>query len=92
MRRRGGCNFSLPLRNLSTHGCKVELIELVQVEEDVIARFPGLEPLGATVCWVEDDAAGLSFRKPLHPAVFDLLVARLTASAADKRRGFRCGS
>ena len=36
--------------------------------------------LEANVCWVDGFTAGLSFEKPMHPAVFELLVERLTLS------------
>jgi hypothetical protein len=40
-------------------------------------KFEGFEVLDAQVCWVEGFVAGLRFEKPFHPAVFDLLLARL---------------
>jgi hypothetical protein len=33
--------------------------------------------LDAEVCWVNDFIAGLRFDRAFHPAVFDLMVARL---------------
>jgi hypothetical protein len=45
----------------------------------VLVKFDGLEALEAEVCWVEEFTAGLRFEKPMHPAVFDLLVERLNA-------------
>jgi hypothetical protein len=32
----------------------------------------------AEVCWVDGFVAGLKFIKPMHPAVFDLLIERLS--------------
>jgi hypothetical protein len=44
----------------------------------VIARFAQLEPLSARVCWTRDSQAGLQFARALHPAVFDMLLTRLS--------------
>ena len=40
-------------------------------------KFEGLEAMDAEVCWVQGFQAGLRFERPIHPAVFDLLLARL---------------
>ena len=44
----------------------------------MLLRLEGLEALDAEVCWVSDFIAGLRFEKTFHPAVFDLLVKRLS--------------
>jgi PilZ domain len=76
--RKAGCfNFQLSALDVSTHGCRVELIEAVDRGERVVVRLPALEPLGAGVAWVRGTHAGLRFDRPLHPAVFDQLVDRL---------------
>jgi hypothetical protein len=36
----------------------------------------GLEALESLVCWVDGFTAGVEFQKPLHPAVFAMLVTR----------------
>ena len=40
-------------------------------------KFDGLQPLEAEVCWIEGFNAGVNFVQPIHPAVFDRLVAGL---------------
>jgi hypothetical protein len=45
----------------------------------MLLKFDGLEAIEAEVCWVEGFVAGLQFDKPIHPAVFDLLLHRLGA-------------
>lgn len=77
LRRSGGFSFQVQLGDVSATGCKVELIELVDIRERVIARFPGLEPLGARVAWVDEHSAGIEFERAIYPAVFDLLLSRL---------------
>jgi len=43
----------------------------------VLVKFDGIEAMDAEVCWLEGFTAGLRFVRPMHPAVFDLLVERL---------------
>ena len=77
MRRLGRANYRVGVSDLSSHGCKIELVERPNVDEHVLIKFDGLEVLDAEVCWVEGHSGGLRFEKPIHPAVFDLLFARL---------------
>ena len=49
------------------------------LDEQVLIRFEGLEPLPATVCWVRGFDVGLEFGRAIHPAVFDHLMGRLGA-------------
>jgi hypothetical protein len=77
LRRIGKSNFRVTVNDASPHGCKVELVERPSVDERVLVKFDGLEVLEAEVCWVDGHTAGLRYERPMHPAVFDLLVARL---------------
>ena len=77
LRRFGHASFRVTVADASPEGCKVELVERPSDGEHVLVKFEGLEPLEAEVCWVEGYTAGLRFVRPVHPAVFDLLVERL---------------
>lgn len=77
LRRRGHHNFTVKAFDLSPEGCKLEFLERPQLDETVWVKFEGLEGIEATVCWVEDNVAGVEFVRPLHSAVFDMLVGRL---------------
>jgi PilZ domain len=77
LRRLGQVAHRVRVTDLSPEGCKVELIQRPDVEERMLIKFEGLEALEAEVCWVERFRAGLRFEKPMHPAVFDLLLQRL---------------
>ncbi|HVM22659.1 MAG TPA: PilZ domain-containing protein [Sphingomicrobium sp.] len=77
LRRLGKFNYRVRVFDVSPHGCKVELVEMPRLEEHVLVRFEGLEALEAEVCWIEGMTAGLRFEKPIHPAVFALLLERL---------------
>ena len=77
LRRIGKANFRVSVADASPEGCKVDLVERPSEGEHVLVKFDGLEALEAEVCWVEGFTAGLRFEKPMHPAVFELLVERL---------------
>ena len=77
LRRLGYASFSVTVTDASPDGCKVELVERPAEGERVLVKFDGLEPLESEVCWIEGFTAGLKFARPIHPAVFDLLVERL---------------
>jgi hypothetical protein len=77
VRRIGGFNFQVRLENVSTAGCRIEMVEATEAGEAMIARFPALEPLGADICWTKGTTAGLNFSRPIHPAVFEALLGRL---------------
>jgi len=65
------------LRDLSTHGCSIELLARVNLNEIVWVKFPGIEAVQGFVCWVNEYLCGIEFQTPLHPAVTDMLAKRL---------------
>ncbi|SRR5260221_12195568 len=73
----GGFNHQVRVDNVSASGCRVELIEEIELGEPLIARFPQLEPLVGAVRWKYGATAGLEFTRRMHPAVLDALVTRL---------------
>lgn len=80
LRRCGQTNYRAHVFDVSQHGCRVEFIERPALDEIVWVKFEGLEALEACVCWVDGFAAGLEFQKPVHYAVFGVLVERLANS------------
>jgi hypothetical protein len=86
LRRRGHHKFTVQVFDLSMEGCKLEFLETPQLDETVWLKFEGLEGLEATVRWLDANTAGVEFVRPLHPAVFDLLVNRMR-SVGTKERG-----
>jgi hypothetical protein len=78
LRRIGKSTFRVTITDASPDGCKVQLVERPAEGEYVLVKFEGLEPMESEVCWIDGFTAGLRFRRPMHPAVFDLLVERLT--------------
>lgn len=77
MRRMGSFSFQVVVEDVSTGGCKAELVDSVEAGDHVIVRFPGIEPFSAKVSWADAHHAGIDFERPLHPAVFEQLLSRL---------------
>jgi hypothetical protein len=73
----GGHNHQVRVDDVSTAGCRVELVEEVELGEPLITRFPQLEPLVGEVRWKAGATAGMEFSRRMHPAVLDALVTRL---------------
>lgn len=84
LRRSGHHNFRVKIFDASASGCKVEYIERPELDEKLFVKFDGLEPLGAYVCWIGEREVGLEFDRPIHPAVFDLLMQRARSQSASK--------
>ena len=78
VRRLGGFNFNVALKDISTGGCRVELLEPGEIGDPIVTRLPKLEPLGARVCWAEGTTTGVQFLTTIHPAVFNMLLTRLS--------------
>ena len=76
MRRSGSVSYRVQVLEVSLSGCRLELVDRPEVGELVWIRFDGLEAIEAKVCWIAGFKAGLKFSNPIHPAVFDLLLAR----------------
>jgi hypothetical protein len=80
IRRIGGFNFSVALRDVSAGGCRIELVERYDAEDHIIARFKRLEPLAARVCWTSGLVAGIEFQRAIHPAVLENMLGQLNAA------------
>jgi hypothetical protein len=77
LRRLGKLNFPVSIYDLSPVGCKAEVVERPEVGEQVWIKFEAMEALEASVAWVAGSRAGVKFTRPIHQAVFDLLLQRL---------------
>jgi hypothetical protein len=77
IRRITGFNFQVAVRDVSSGGCRVELLEPCEVGDPMITRFPELEPLGSRACWTQGTTTGVQFLTAIHSAVFESLLARL---------------
>lgn len=77
LRRTGHGNFRVKIYDLSPEGCKTEFVERPELNELVWVKFDDLQPFEATVCWIRDSELGLEFVRPIYPAVFAMLAAKL---------------
>lgn len=73
LRRPADKACQVQLRNLSLHGCSVDVLTHVHPGDRLWITLPGLQSIEGFVCWEEEFRAGIVFLTPLHPAVFDLL-------------------
>ena len=80
LRRPGKLGFRVRLFDLSPAGCKAEFVERPELEEQVWIKFDSMEALEARICWLAGTKAGMKFARPIHAAVFQLVVDRLAAS------------
>jgi hypothetical protein len=78
LRRSGQLNYRVRVFDASLHGCRVEFVDRPKLDEQLWVRFDGLQPIEAEVCWMQGFTAGVNFIQPIHPAVFESLMARLT--------------
>jgi hypothetical protein len=76
MRRSAKHHFRVHIYDLSPQGCKAEFVERPKLHEQLWIKFDQLEALEAEVRWIAGPRTGLEFVRPIHPAVFNLLVAR----------------
>jgi hypothetical protein len=77
LRRQGQASYRVRIMDVSLHGCRAEFVERPKLDEQVWVKFDGLQSLEAMVCWVRGFDVGLEFEAPIHPAVFDMLLAKL---------------
>lgn len=77
LRRIGRLSYSVELRDLSRDGCMIDLVERPVIGEVMHVKLPGLETMEARVRWVDNYIAGLKFERPMHPAVYELLLQRM---------------
>src|SRR5881628_2773522 len=76
MRRSAKHHFRVHIYDLSPHGCKAEFVERPELHEQLWIKFDQLEALEAKVRWIAGARTGVEFTRPIHLAVFSLLVAR----------------
>lgn len=76
MRRSGKLPFRVHIYDLTPGGCRAEFVERPELHERLWIKFDRLEAQEAQVRWIAGARTGLEFARPIHPAVFDLLVAR----------------
>ena len=79
LRRFGRANYQARLFDLTPTGCKVEFVERPLVDELLWVKFDGLDAIEAKVRWLDGFYGGVEFVRPIYPAVFEMLLAKLRA-------------
>lgn len=82
MRKPGQPNFRVRVVDASMEGCRIEFVDRPEEGDRMWIKFDGLETLEAQVCWVKEFEMGVNFAKPMHPAVFDMVVDQLTGDVS----------
>ena len=77
LRRSGRGSFRVRIIDMSLHGCKAEFVERPNLDELVWVKFGDLQSVQAMVCWIRGFEVGLEFERPIHAAVFEMLLERL---------------
>jgi hypothetical protein len=85
LRRPGRRAHMTTASDLSPHGCKCEFIDRPSISDLMWIKFDCLEALQCKVSWVEGSSVGLQFIRPLHEAVFEMLMHRVGAEGAERR-------
>lgn len=73
--KHGLVRSTVMLKDLTTHGARIEGIPPQRIGESITLFLPGLAPKIAFVMWSETKTSGLEFELPLHENVFATLVA-----------------
>ena len=74
LRKPGQPNFRVRVLDASMDGCRIEFVDRPVEGDRMWIKFDGLETREAEVCWVREFEMGVNFAKPMHPAVFDMVV------------------
>ena len=83
-RLRSGAHIEMSVLDISIGGCMVDRSGWSAKPDDrVLIKLPGLSFQPATIVWVEDETAGMTFEQPLHEAVFTHLQ-QLTQRASPR--------
>ena len=77
LRRSGQSHYRVSVHDISPEGCRMEFVERPRLDETVWVKFDGLDAVESSVCWIKGHDVGIEFTRPIHPAVFDVLVKRL---------------
>ena len=75
LRDRGQTRFEIDVTDLSLMGFRAETSFTLWPGTIVWLTLPGLAGLEAVVAWRDKTQYGCAFAKPLHPAVFDHIIA-----------------
>lgn len=73
--KHGLTRSTVMLKDMTTHGARIEGIPRQRIGDSVTLFLPELAPKLAFVVWSKDKTSGIEFELPLHETVFANLVA-----------------
>jgi hypothetical protein len=79
LRRTSGRSYASRLFDVTPAGCKIEFVERPKEGDIIWVKFDGLDAIEAQVRWLDGHCAGVEFNRPMHDAVFNLLLVKLGA-------------
>jgi hypothetical protein len=82
LRRAGKTQFRVHIYDICPDGCKAEFVDRPELGEQLWIKFDSMDAVEANVRWITGAKAGFRFSRPLHAAVFDMLIGRLGAARA----------
>jgi hypothetical protein len=80
LRRAGKLNYRVRIDDITPEGCKAEFVDRPDLYERLWVKFDGMEAIDAEVRWIAGARTGIKFNRPIHAAVFDMLVKKLGAA------------
>lgn len=80
LRGPGRPHYRTRVFDLSPTGCKVDFVEQPKLGDKLWIKLPGLDALESNVRWLKSFVGGVQFVRAIHPAVFELHLARLKAT------------
>jgi hypothetical protein len=75
-RERGRSRSAIEVTDLSATGCRVQLQGALVSGEHGWVTLPSLGPWSCSIAWHADREVGLSFDRPLHSAVAEMIADR----------------
>lgn len=79
-RKQGYDAAKADVSDLSETGCKVDSAMALAKGVEVWVKFPGFQPMLATIAWARGFEAGCEFDEPFHPAVLENFLRRHRAA------------
>jgi hypothetical protein len=73
---------SVLVTEISLEGARLLTPAPLEIGGKILLQLPMLEPVKARIVWVSNRIAGCLFLRPLHPAVYRVVVARIERQAA----------
>ncbi|WP_373486923.1 PilZ domain-containing protein [Blastomonas sp.] len=80
----GRRHFSVVLTNLSITGCRFECSQPLRVPGSITLMIEGIEPIPATLVWMENGLIGAHFDEALRPTICNRII-RTLRDRADRK-------